>query len=97
MMSRTAFASVGGFDPAFAPPFCHFDLCLKVVEKGYRNIYVPSAALYHLGHRRNTGPGDDAERFREKWRYLTDPDDFYGANLALNPPTFEFDPSRHAG
>lgn len=97
MISREAFASVGGFDSAFAPPFCHLDLCLKMIEKGYRNIYVPSAVLYQLGQHANAGEGGDAGRFREKWRHLTDPDNYYGANLALNPPTFEFDPSRHAG
>jgi len=94
MVSHHNFSSVGGFDSTIAAPFFHFDLCLKIVESGRRNIYVPSASLYQLG---NCGDGGDlvtAEKFREKWRHLTDPDPCYGANLALNPPTFEFDPAQ---
>jgi GT2 family glycosyltransferase len=97
MVSRRAFLAAGGLDPAMETPFCHFELCLKMVEQGLRNVYTPSAALYHLGHHDPSGDGDAARRFALKWRHLTMPDRFYGAHLALHPPTFEFDPesSRH--
>jgi cellulose synthase/poly-beta-1,6-N-acetylglucosamine synthase-like glycosyltransferase len=97
MVSREVFSSAGGLDSRIAAPFCHFDLCLKMVENGCRNVYVPSALLYQLGHQGWADDVDAVECFRKKWQHLTDPDHFYGANLALNPPTFEFDPDQYVG
>ncbi|MCW5733926.1 MAG: glycosyltransferase [Enhydrobacter sp.] len=93
MISREAFAATGGFDQEMASPFCQFDLCLKMVEQGRRNVYTPSAVLYHLGYQDALGDRDSARSFALKWRSLTVPDRFYGAHLALHPPTFEFDPT----
>jgi len=93
MVSREAFSAAHGFDPAMAPSFHHFELCLKMVEQGRRNVYTPSAALYHLGRHDLSGDGEAARSFALKWRHLTVPDRFYGAHLALHPPTFEFDPA----
>lgn len=93
MVSREALSAAGGFDQEMASPFCQFDLCLKLVEQGYRNVYTPSAALYHLGYHDTSGDRDAARSFALKWRSLTVPDRFYGAHLALHPPTFEFDPT----
>jgi GT2 family glycosyltransferase len=92
MVSRRAFSAARGFDPAMASPFHHFELCLKMVEQGRRNVYTPSATLYHLGHHDPSGDAEAARNFAFKWRHLTVPDRFYGAHLALHPPTFEFDP-----
>jgi len=96
MVSNHAFSSVGGFDPAIPSPFCHFDLCLKMVQQGRRNVYTPSVSLYHLGYHDSSGNSDAARNFVLKWWHLTVPDRYYGANLALDPPTFEFDPSSSA-
>jgi glycosyltransferase involved in cell wall biosynthesis len=93
MVSEEAFSDAGGFDPEMPSPLCHFDLCLKMVERGRRNVYTPSAALYHLGYHDPSADADAARSFAIKWRHLTIPDRFYGAHLALHPPTFEFDPA----
>lgn len=97
MVSRAAFSSGGGMESTMMPPLCHLDLCLRLVERGYRNVYVPSALLYLLRQRDFPDDGREIERFRERWRHLTDPDRFYGTNLSLNPPTFEFHPHDPAG
>ena len=97
MVSNEAFSAAGGFDRATAFPFCYFDLCLKMVEQGRRNVYTPSASLYHLGHHDCSGDIDAARSFALKWRHLTVPDRFYGTNLAMDPPTFEFNPGSPAG
>jgi GT2 family glycosyltransferase len=96
MVSGEAFVAAGGLDPAMPPPLCHFDLCLKMAKQGRRNVYTPSASLYHLGHDDSFGDSDAARNFVVKWWNLTVPDRFYGANLALDPPTFEFDPDGSA-
>jgi len=92
MISKDAFSAAAGFDPAMPSPFCHFDLCLKMVERGRRNVYTPSVSLYHLGYYRSSDDSDATRNFVLKWWHLTVPDRYYGANLALDPPTFEFDP-----
>lgn len=97
MISRAAFSSVGGMDPTMTPPLRHLDLCLRLVERDYRNVYVPSALLYLLRRRDSSDDGGEIERFRERWRHLTDPDRLYGTNLSLNPPTFEFEPRDDVG
>lgn len=90
MVRRESFQAAGAFNPAMVPPWQHYDLCLRIVERGERAVYVPSAELYDLGQ---DPPWAEDERraFRSRWRHLTDPDPFYGANLTMDPPTFDFD------
>jgi GT2 family glycosyltransferase len=95
MVSTEAFSAAGGFDMAISSPFCHFDLCLKMVKQGRRNVYTSSASLYHLGYH-DSDDHEAARKFAVKWWHLTVPDRLYGANLAMDPPTFEFDPNRPA-
>jgi GT2 family glycosyltransferase len=50
LVRRDVFASVGGFDPAFAPAwFEDVDLCAKILESGYRIRFVPAARASHVG------------------------------------------------
>ena len=48
MVRRQAYLDVGGLDEiALAVAFNDVDLCLKLVENGYRNLWTPYATLYH--------------------------------------------------
>ncbi|OCR01901.1 glycosyl transferase family 2 [Oscillatoriales cyanobacterium USR001] len=47
MCRREVFESVGGFDEELAVAYNDVDLCLKMVDQGYQNIYVPHVSLYH--------------------------------------------------
>nr|WP_255720297.1 glycosyltransferase family 2 protein [Acuticoccus kalidii] len=47
-MRRGVFDAVGGFDEDLAVAYNDIDLCLKVTAAGYRVIYTPYAAAYHL-------------------------------------------------
>ncbi len=50
LVRRTAFEAAGGFDPAFTPAwFEDVDLCAKLLERGGRIRYVPSARAAHVG------------------------------------------------
>lgn len=93
MISREAFWEAGGFDPSMTPAYQDIDLCLKMVEHGRRNVYAPAAILYQLGTASRADHPDVADLFRARWRHLTTPDPYYGANLTLDPPTFEFQPT----
>jgi GT2 family glycosyltransferase len=47
MCRRHVFDQVGGFEEQLGVAFNDIDLCLKTLDSGYNNIYVPTAKLYH--------------------------------------------------
>ncbi len=47
MMKKSVFEEVGGWDEDFVVEFNDFDLCLKLVNAGYNNVYLPHVSLYH--------------------------------------------------
>ena len=50
LVRRAAFEAAGGFDPAFTPAWYEdVDLCAKLLERGGRIRYVPSARAAHVG------------------------------------------------
>ena len=94
MVRRTTFDEIGGFDEINLPvAFNDIDFCIRLRERGYRNIWTPFAELQH--HESATR-GSDLEpdthpRFmkefaymREKWgdKLLNDP--FFNPNLSLD-------------
>jgi len=49
LLRREAFAAVGGFDPIYFM-FCEdMDLCRRLAEAGWTNVYVPDAVVEHSG------------------------------------------------
>lgn len=44
---RSVFEEIGGFDETLAIAFNDVDMCLKLLEKGYRNVCLPHVLLYH--------------------------------------------------
>jgi GT2 family glycosyltransferase len=47
MVSKNKFNSVHGFDPKFKIAFNDVDLCLKLLNKNWRNVYLPHVQLFH--------------------------------------------------
>ncbi|MBI3250106.1 MAG: glycosyltransferase [Deltaproteobacteria bacterium] len=86
MMRKSVFAEVGGFDEQLRVAFNDIDLCLRVREKGYRNIYTPYAVLYHLesATRKKLHPMSDERFFRQRWGQLIEAGDpYYSPHLSL--------------
>lgn len=87
MVAKKKFDEVKGFDPIFRIAFNDVDLCLKLYDKGYRNIYLPQVELYHYESISIGKPGSkerDLEEFSKeiqlmlkKWKPLIDDDPFY--------------------
>jgi glycosyltransferase involved in cell wall biosynthesis len=94
MVRRSAFLEVGGLDEVYLPvAFSDVDLCLKLVERGYRNVWTPHAELYHLesASRGSDLVGEKAARFqletahmRARWGHVLDHDPYWNPNLALD-------------
>nr|WP_255774668.1 glycosyltransferase family 2 protein [Microbulbifer zhoushanensis] len=93
LLRKSIFEQVGGLDEEnLAVAFNDVDLCLKVREAGYRNLWTPHAELYH--HESVSRGADDtmakrrraqreAEYMRRRWGQVLDSDPAYNPNLTL--------------
>lgn len=93
LIRKGVFESVGGLNEQdLAVAFNDVDLCLKVRDAGYRNLWTPYAELYHhesasRGLDRSMQQRNRAEReaayMRRRWGDLLDNDPAYNCNLTL--------------
>lgn len=93
LIRKSVFFEVGGLNEKHLPiAFNDVDLCIKVREAGYRNLWTPYAELYH--HESvSRGADDDAKKrarataevkyMRETWGEILDNDPAYNPNLTL--------------
>lgn len=92
---RKVFDEVGGFDTHLEVAFSDVLLCAKVLEHGYRNIYIGRALLLHL-ESKTRGYDDtfkkkmfyqrEAMYARSQSRGLFREDPYYNPNLSLHHP-----------
>jgi O-antigen biosynthesis protein len=94
LVARDKFFGAGAFDEVnLAVAFQDVDLCLKLLELGFRNVYTPYARLYHYESATKTEKDkipDAAEDafMKHKWaRYIAD-DPYYNPNLARRKEDF---------
>jgi len=73
VLRRSAFEAVGGFDTSYFMYCEDMDLCHRLAEAGWTNVYVPSAVVTHIGAQatsRSPGPMLRAHH-RSLYRYLS--------------------------
>jgi glycosyltransferase involved in cell wall biosynthesis len=97
MCRRGVFEAVGGFEEDLAVALNDVDLCLKIQEQGWRNVYVPHARLYHY-ESKSRGYDDapekraryqkEAEYFKRRWQHVVDHDPCYSINLTRDREDF---------
>ena len=98
ILRRRVFEEVGGFDEKnLTVAFNDVDLCLRIEEKGYRNVWTPHAELYHYesASRGLDDTPDKLERsekecdyMRRRWGELLAHDPAHNPNLALERGIF---------
>ena len=98
VLKKRIFFSVEGFDEVnLVVAYNDVDLCLKVMEAGYRNLWTPYASLYHheSKSRGEDNTPEKATRFNrerdfltKKWVDLIDADPYYNPNLTVNYEDF---------
>ncbi|MES3674761.1 glycosyltransferase family 2 protein [Halomonas elongata] len=93
LIRKSLFELVGGLnEKELAVAFNDVDLCLKVREAGYRNVWTPHAELYH--HESVSRGADDSPKkharfkreiayMRRAWGPQLDSDPAYNPNLTL--------------
>jgi GT2 family glycosyltransferase len=92
VVRRSAFEEVGGLNETdLAVAFNDVDFCLRLKQKGYRNVWTPHAELYHYesATRAAARSPEDTERFqreidymRRKWGHEIDGEAFYNHNFS---------------
>ncbi len=81
LIRKSAFEGVGGFDETHFPiGFSDSDLCLKLVQAGYKIIYTPFAALVH--HE------SQSRRLQEEGYEMVTLFRRYGGRTPLNDPHY---------
>lgn len=90
---RNVYDEVGGFNTDYQLAFSDIEICLEVIQRGYRVVYNPFARLiHHEGRTRSRFiPPKDIETGYSRLRdMLSHGDPFYNPNLsyAVRYPTF---------
>ncbi|WP_258313558.1 glycosyltransferase [Paenibacillus sp. tmac-D7] len=97
MIRKEVFHEVGGLEEELQVAFNDVDFCLKIYEKGYKNVWLPQVQLYHYESKSRgyEDTPDKQRRFqnetkwmRNKWANLLDRDPFYNPNLTKDREDF---------
>lgn len=90
MCRREVFEAVGGFDETLEVSCNDVELCIRILDRGFRNIYLPHVTLYH--HESKSRGYDDTpekrDRFfkeiqyvKDRWGEVFEHDPCYNPNL----------------
>ncbi|MDH3292954.1 MAG: hypothetical protein OER95_01375, partial [Acidimicrobiia bacterium] len=81
-VERSKFVTVGGFSPLFPNSYNDVDLCLKLLDRGWRTVVEPRARLYHFeaSTRDPRIDADDMSRLHDRWRHRLNNDPFDNPN-----------------
>jgi glycosyltransferase involved in cell wall biosynthesis len=100
VIRRSVFAEVGGFDEAnLAVAYNDVDLCLRLRERGYRNIVTPFAEMMHRGSASRGADKTEAQRerlrgeidyMRQRWGDALLHDPYFSPNFSLDQAVPDF-------
>jgi glycosyltransferase involved in cell wall biosynthesis len=97
-LRRKLFEEAGGLDETLLPlVYRSVDFCLRLRERGYRNVWTPHAELYYHKPTKQGGKNIAAEQkqltqalavLQQRWGMLLSCDPAYNPNLALDGELF---------
>jgi len=100
MVERTKLEGIGGWEELFTVEYNDVDLCLRLREKGWNNVYLPHVSLYHYesltrGHPHMTKESYERHLrevglFKERWKKYIDDDPCYNPNLSRGRHDWHF-------
>ncbi len=98
MCRKALFEQVGGFEETLTIGYNDIDLCLKFLELGLRNIYLPHVQLYHYESKsrgEDLAPDKQARFFeetdwmRQRWPNWMQHDPYYNPNLTRRHENYQ--------
>jgi len=88
VLRTEVFRAMNGFDSnKFPSALFELDLCLRLVQAGYRNLWTPYARIVStvpLKTRLYANSQEEAEQFRMQWRDCLDHDPAHNPNLSCD-------------
>ncbi len=77
------FHRVGGFSPVFPSSYNDVDLCLKLLDHGYRTVIDPAIELFHFeaSSRDPSISGEEMAVLHDRWRGVLNHDPFDNPNF----------------
>jgi len=104
MVRRSVYEEVGGMGENFEVEYNDVDFCLKILDAGYYNVYVPDVMLYHYESATRGHPHQNKESyarhvrevnlFIEKWDKYLKHDPFFNPNFNRGVHDFRLDFSK---
>lgn len=98
MCRRDVFNAVNGFEEMLAVGYNDIDLCLKFLEKGLKNVYLPHVKLYHY-ESKSRGQDISEEKqarffqetawMKQRWSDWMKRDPFYNPNLTTKHQNYQ--------
>ena len=99
LMNKALHQSIGGFDKENFKFICYdMDLCLRLKEAGYRNVWSPNAEIYNdvslatsnflKNNDRQKCLDKEIQFFKQGWKKLLLHDPAYNPNLTLDSEDF---------
>jgi len=100
MVRKELFNAVGGFDEGYRITYNDVDLCLRLYEKGYQNLYTPHVRLLHHESISVGAPDEVAKRdrkemsgainqFKKQWKKYIEHDPNINSNLFKNDAFYD--------
>ena len=90
-INKKVFEEIKGFDETFEVNFSDIEICLRLLKKGYRNIYNPNIKLTHYEWKtKGKNFSSDHDRilcYNSFKPYLNSGDPFFNKNLSLKSNT----------
>jgi glycosyltransferase involved in cell wall biosynthesis len=100
MVERAKLERIGGWDEAFTVEYNDVDLCLRLREAGFNNVYLPHVTLHHYesltrGHPHMTRESYERHLrevglFKARWKNYIDDDPCYNPNLSRGVHDWRF-------
>lgn len=99
MVSKEKFDSVKGFDTKLRVTYNDVDLCLKLLDAGYNNVYTPAVELFHY-ESISVGKIESSDRdkieleeaqgiMKKRWSKYLKRDAFYNDNFQQHGPGYK--------
>jgi hypothetical protein len=97
MVRRSIYEEVGGLDSTLGVAFNDVDFCLRLLERGYRNVWTPYAEMIHYesaSRGLETTPekrarfGEEIRLMQSRWGEVLRQDRAYSPNLTLEAEDF---------
>lgn len=88
VIEKEVFEAVGGFDVVnFPNELGDVDLCIRLIEKGYRNVWTPWSIVTQNSEP-NGASDKEMERLRLKWPAFFERDPYYNPNFCNRDAQF---------